>query len=306
MKSQWRPDLEAIPVDEALTLVVTWKKGKELEGRMVRVASDVASALRDACRQTLHSLRESEAVAYGPDAHIDAGEYMAVPRGVVDEETLHILDLLERASGLETLDPRRIPPKLWFYAAVVGDEPKRRAAFIRKMDPHRIAKPGNILATLGETLSRVEQPVFVLESRFDLLALSDGLVVLNTTAFETLFRSAPELGERVPVWAGAITKHLPIDNEGTKRLVEAAKRNSRLARRLRSIYQQGHLVNVTVAQLRREARNQGLDEAALFEGDKLVIDESTDIDALLRLLNEDLFTGGLTGRKYAADRKRVR
>lgn len=306
MNGVWLPDLETIPIDEALTLVVAWKRGKTLEGRMVRTTSNVASEVRDACRRTVQELREREAVSYGPDAHVEANEYMAVPRSVVDEETMHVLDLLGRASALDVLDPRDIPPKLWFYAAILGDEPERRAAFIRKTDPHRIAKPGNILATLGESLSRVEQPLFVLESRFDLLALPEGLVVLNATAFETLFRGAPELGERIPVWAASITQHLPIDNEGAGRLVEAAKRNSRLARRLRSIYEQGHLVNVTIAQLRQEARTQGLDETALFDGDKLVIDESTDIDALLRLLNEDLFTGGLSGRKYAADRKRVR
>ena len=306
MSTPWHPNLEAIDVEEALTLIVSWKERKQVEGRMVRTARSVTEALRGTCRETLNDLREFGAVSYGPDAHIETGEYMAVPAHVVEEESMHVLDLLRRAPALDPLDPRDIPPKLWFYAAVIGDQPSRRAAFVRRTDPHVEAKPGWVIGTLGETLSRTEQPVFVLESRFDVLAVDEGLVVLNATPFETLFRGAPELGERIPVWARGITDHLPVDPQSAERLMEAARRNSFLARRLRSIYEQGHLAGVSVAQLRKEARAQGLDDTTLFKGGKLLIDESTDADTLLRLLNEDLFTGGLSGRKYAADRKRAR
>jgi hypothetical protein len=305
MATRWRPDLQSVPVDEALTLVVAWRRGKQLEGAMVSVAGEVEEELRAACEETLGWLQECAVVAYGADAHVESGEYMAVPLGVVTDEAYAVLDLLARASALDRLSATRIPSQLWFYAAVVGDEPERRAAFVRKADPHRSAKAGRFFTALGEVLSKIDEPVFVLEHRFDLVVVEGGLAVINPVAFETLFRSAPELANRIPYWAEAISDHLPIAGDGADRLVAAATQNSRLARRLRSISERGHLQNVTIDRLREEIKAQGLDEARLIEDGALVVYEE-DPSTLLRLLNEDLFIGGLSGTQYAADRKRVR
>jgi hypothetical protein len=176
---------------------------------------------------------------------------------------------------------------------------------VRKTDPHLTARPGWVISSLGEALSRIDDPVFVLESRFDVIVLPDGLAVLNATPFETLFRAAEEMSERVVTWADAITDHFPIAGDGESLLVDAARRSSRLAKRMRSIYDSGHLAAVTLSQLRAAAKQQGLDVASLFSKDGLVINKDTDTLTLLALLNEDLFKGGLTGTKFAADRKRA-
>jgi len=305
MATRWRPDIQSVPVNEALTLVVAWRRGKQLEGAMVPVADEVDEELRAACRETLERLQQCEVVGYGPDAHVESDEYMAVPLRVVAGEANAVLDLLRRASALDRLSATRIPRQLWFYAAVVGDEPERRTAFVRKADPHKSAKAGRFFLMLGEALSRIDEPVFMLEHRFDLVVVEGGLAVINPVAFETLFRGAPELGKRIPQWAQAISDHLPIAGDGADRLVAAATQDLRLARRLRSISERGHLENVTMDRLRQEIKAQGLDEARLIEDGALVIDEE-DSGTLLRLLNEDLFVGGLSGTPYAADRKRVR
>jgi hypothetical protein len=306
MAKAWRPKLDEVPVDEALTLVVARKRGRGLEARKVRTSQSVSKALREACQETVDVLKESDVVDYGPDALIDEGEYMSVPARIVEDESRELVTSLQKGSALDTLDPREIPKRLWFYAAVVGDNPGSRTAFVRKADPHLTAKPGAIIASLGGTLSKVEEPVFVLDARFDVVVMPEGLAVLKETPFETLFRGAPELGERIPTWAEAVTDALPIAPGGPERLVEAARRNSRVARRLRSIHEQGHLAGVTIEKVRSVARQQGLDDKKLIKGNQLVIDEHTDTSTLLRLLNDDLFTGGLSGRRFAADRKRTR
>ena len=305
MTPKWRPKLDEIDLDEALTLVVAWRRGKRLGGAMVPLAGEVVQELRQACRETVRWLQQHEVVDYGADGHVETDEYMAVPLGIVQEEASAVLDLLRRAAALDRLDAAEIPKKLWFYAAVVGDDPGGRVAFVRKTDPHKSAKPGRILTTLGDVLSRIDEPVFVLEHRFDLVVLEDGLAVINPVAFETLFRGAPGLVRRIPEWAKAITDHLPVADDGAERLVEACSRDSRLARRLRSIHERGHLGSVTIERLRQEMRSQGLDENELISGGALVINEE-DPGTLLRLLNEDLFVGGLSGTRFSADRKRVR
>lgn len=305
MAKAWRPDFDEVPIDEPLTLVVGWKKGARTDGRHVKLAAPVRNALRDACRRTVEQAAGSTAVDFGPDAIIEMDEYMAVPRHVVAGEAKDVLGLLDQAAGLETLNPSEIP-KLWFYAAVVGDDPANRAAFVRKTDPHLTAKPGWVVTTLGETLARISDPVFVLESRFDVIVARDGLVVLNATPFETLFRGAEEMSDRVSTWAEAVTDHVPISAEGAEILVAAARRSARLAKRLRSIYDSGHLAKVTLAQLKSAAKAQGLNVTDLFGKNELVVNEKTDTMTLLALLNEDLFKGGLTGTAFAADRKRPR
>jgi hypothetical protein len=272
---------------------------------MVAVADEVEEELRTACRETLEWLQDCAVVGYGPDAHVESAEYMAVPMQVVADEAYAVLDLLRRASALDRLSATHIPRQLWFYAAVVGDEPERRAAFVRKADPHRSAKAGRFFTTLGEVLSKIDEPVFVLEHRFELVVVEGGLAVINPVAFETLFRGAPELEKRIPRWAEAISDYLPIADDGAERLVAVATRNSRLARRLRSISERGHLKNVTIDRVREEIKAQGLDETRLIENGALVVDEE-DPGTLLRLLNEDLFIGGLSDTPYAADRKRAR
>lgn len=114
------------------------------------------------------------------------------------------------------------------------------------------------------------------------------------------------MSERVITWADAITDHFPIAGDGEGMLIEAARRSSRLAKRMRSIHDSGHLETVTLAQLRAAAKDQGLDVSSLFSKDGLVVTEETDTLTLLALLNEDLFKGGLTGTAYSADRKRRR
>lgn len=178
-------------------------------------------------------------------------------------------------------------------------------AFVRKTDPHLTAKPGWVVGSLGQTLSRLDDPVFVLESRFDVIVLPEGLAVLNGTPFEVLFRRAEEMEDRVDTWAGAISEYIPIAGDGLQKLLEASRRSVRLEKRLRSIYDSGHLENVTLDQLKAAAEDQGLDVASLFSKDGLVITEKTDTLTLLAFLNEDLFKGGLTGTKFAADRKRT-
>lgn len=84
-----------------------------------------------------------------------------------------------------------------------------------------------------------------------------------------------------------------------------SKRNSNLARKVRSIHDRNHLANVDVATIRVAAGERSFDLDALFDGDNLVITEDTDLMGLLRLLNEDLFAGVLTGQEFAADRKRT-
>ncbi len=173
------------------------------------------------------------------------------------------------------------------------------------MNPYLSAKPGRLLSVLGESLDRLDQPVFIFDERFDLILTPEGLVILNTTGFEQLFRDVAVLRVAIPRWIGSITDKLPMDESSRQELEELAADNTRVRRRLRSLYERGYLKKVSIAALRREMRNQGLKPADFIKAGKLVVDRAR-AQALLEVLNEDLFTGGLSGTPYRVDRKSSR
>ena len=78
-----------------------------------------------------------------------------------------------------------------------------------------------------------------------------------------------------------------------------------LSRRLRAINERGHLAHVDIAHVRAHIRALGLQEADFVDGNELVVDEA-DPMTLLELLNEDLFTGGLTDTGFRSERKSPR
>ncbi len=98
---------------------------------------------------------------------------------------------------------------------------------------------------------------------------------------------------------------MPIAHDGGVQLAERARTDGRLRRRLRSIAERGHLSNVSVERIRRHIQQAGLSERAFLDGDKLRYDDS-DPFALVYLLNEDFFQGGLTDEPFRSDRKSPR
>ncbi len=306
-----QPNLESIPIDEALTFVIAWKTGSSITAGKITTADEVTSAMRTACRATIRRIQELEPKQYGPDTHLAREEYMLVPTSLLDDGDSAPRDLLRRASGLDLIRAEELPSRpLYFYAVVVGNNPSDRTAFVRKANPHKSIKRGGIaakLTTRGNTLTKVEDPVFILDSDFDLVILKDTALVVNQNAFELIFRDAGALMDRYPEWVTEIADHLPFDGDGAKLLIAAAVRDSRVSRRLRALHERGYLRDgkVKIEQIRRLARKEGLDPNQLIRDGKLVFDPS-DRFVLLKLLNEDLFTGGLSGERFEVDRKSTR
>ncbi|MEX0985141.1 MAG: hypothetical protein WD096_08835 [Actinomycetota bacterium] len=283
--------------------MIAWRVGAHLEAAMVPVADEVVDELRASCRRTVDQLASSEVQGYDPDALVERGSWMAVPSRIVDEDGSPVADIVRRASGLDRIDAREIPNRLLFYAVAVGDSPGERAGFIRKADPHKSSKPGRLLAALGEVLARIQEPVFLLDDRFDLVLVPEGVMVLNQVAFDLLFREAPELALRAPRWIEGIAQHLPFGDGAVDQLVQACEADTRLARRLRSIYERGHLESVSLDRVRKEVERQGLEVREFIRDGSLIADDPR---GLLYLLNEDLFVGGLSDTPYQVDRKSAR
>jgi hypothetical protein len=203
------------------------------------------------------------------------------------------------------LNARSLPERALLLYAVTLDTDQGPIAFVRKKNPHPVARPGRIYALLGNALAEVDRPVFTLEPEFDLVVGENGVIALDQNAFEVLFRETDAVLARIPDWVEGIAEHLPLAGDGAELLAQKAQSNSRLRRRLRAIHERGHLHDVDIEAVRNHIRAIGLPEDELIAGDELIVDEA-DPMTLLYLLNEDFFTGGLTTTGFRSERKAPR
>jgi hypothetical protein len=247
------------------------------------------------------STRSSSALTT-PDALLEPGEYFLLSRADV-EDSFGLLAFLDRGGASDLLTPEEVArrPQL-FYAAVIGATAAERLVFVAKSNPAKLVHAGFFLTLRGDVFTKIDSDVFLFEDRVDLIVSRDSLVVLNQSAFEQWFRDTPVLQERVRDWIKGITDHLPITGDGADRLAERARTDSRLRRTLHSIQARGHLRNVSIDRIRAHITAQHLDESKLVRGNQLVFDQAEPA-TLLKLLNEDLFLGGLTDEPFVVDRK---
>lgn len=297
-------DLERLRAPRAIGLTVAWRAGRRLDASDIRVSESVADHLRDAVTTTLAQVRERDLRAYGPDMQLETEEALYVnDADLVSESGLAAVLLPDQP--LQTISARTLPERPLVLYAVTFQSAGEPVAFVRKTNPRKSATAGRMLALLGNTLTDADKPVFTLDPSFDLIVTPRGVVALVQGVFELLFKETDAVLEAIPGWVGAIAAHLPLAGDGAALLEEKALTSSRLRRRLRAINERGHLAHVDIARVQAHIRALGLEEADFIDGDELVVDEA-DPMTLLELLNEDLFTGGLTDTGFRSERKSPR
>lgn len=232
------------------------------------------------------------------------------PSAAASQGTTHIetdpevRKLLREASGQPPLSAQALSGKTFlFYAVVIGNDPERRVAFVRKHGPTTSLGRGHLLFAHGDRLTRVSQPLLALDTRFDLVVTPDGIAAINQGVFDALFRDAETLVARYPHWATAFSS-LGLNDADTAALVERCRRDFRLANRLRQIFESGHLAagNVAVKAVLAQAKTLGIDESDIAKNGRLDFSKP-DMATLLKLLNDDLFIGGLSKVRFEAGNK---
>jgi len=312
-------DPSAVDVSGAITLVVATRSGgANFKGHRIAMHTDVVTELRAICAATLTAIGERRAVSYADDLAFDAdSEYLFVPsdklvahrsesrRGrrpadapVVPQQIevdAGARRLLVDASSLPELDASELKNQSFvFYAAVVGNEPDHRIAFVDKWNPYKAGLSGQLMTFFGDRLRRIKGPLLVFERAFDMVVTAAVIAVLDPKAFEAVFRDIDAMRERFPVWSDAAVAALPLDDETAERLRAQCSRGGRLATQLRGLYERGVFgLEFTTTALRAEMKRQNLDVNRMIVKGKLVLDDA-DIPVVLKLIDEKLYTGWLT------------
>ncbi len=116
------------------------------------------------------------------------------------------------------LNARSLPERTLLLYAVNADTDQGPIAFVRRKNPHPVARPGRIYALLGNALAEIDRPVFTLEPEFDLVVGGDGVIALDQNAFELLFRETDAVLACIPDWVEGIARHLPLAGDGAELL----------------------------------------------------------------------------------------
>jgi len=315
------------PADaDDVTLVVAQRTNR-LHGYRILMHGAVSAALRGACRETVAAIDARTPVTFAADIEYDPStQYLEVPAalltvavqpppdgaaaskqqgGVTVETDPEAHTILRQASSQHQLHANELGKRTFvFYAAVVGNDPDRRTAFVTQWNPHRIGLEGKILTAYGNQLREIRDPLLAFERLFHMAVTPEGIAVLNKTAFEKVFRDVETMQERVPVWADHVGASVPLDDAGLGCLRQACARNMRIAAKARGLFESGILKDrkITAKMLADEMRRQNLDADRMVKQGKLVIEES-DVPTLLKLLDEGLWRGWLTDTPWEAGSK---
>lgn len=288
--------------DEQVLLVIGWRDGKRYKLGRVDTERLITETLQILALDQERKLAASQARPYSVESTLDADEFFVTASAVPDEEEalrrqlvsvgslpLITVDLLEKTS-------------LSFYAVVMGSDPTKIRAYIKKHNPLIVAKGGGLLALFGDALTRLEKPVFTIADSFDLVLYADRIAVIHEKPFQALFYDETGINGKIEGWIEKIALGLPMEPDTKAKLTILCQRGPRLRLKLQAIEERGHLSSLTLSTFRSELRRLGIPVNRFIKGGKLVLAEKYERQ-LLEILNEDLFKGGFSGDDFAAERK---
>lgn len=309
----------------SITFFVGKKSGKSLRLFKINIDEKVASSFRKIARsvidggQSPRGLLKRESEEWSPEAQITPETYLECAVGVVGDDP-HItkkknispnsgnenfLSLIQYPETFELLDPKEIKPEnLAIYGFTIGDSGDR-IAFVRKLNPRRGLSSGKWFGFFSDTMNRIDEPIFAFDNEIDLICVADRLVILKQNAFYALFRSNEGLYGLVEKWVQNLESEIKcgIEEESLKKIKDKANSDSRIRQRLEAITQRGHLGELSVDQIKNAMEDCALEEEDYFDSDGLLKVSDENIEELLYFLNEDLYSGRISGEAFRADKK---
>lgn len=323
--------------EAGITLVVAWKRGNGYEFARVKTADDFTEKLRAIVDDFETSLKKYQKKAYAIGDDIEDDEYMTcalkllprdVPKAKDQEEDEPAVKRARRTRSVTTADPQIFRDRLVafgamepigaktllkktvaFYAIIKGVTAQDRVAYIRRMNPMRLAKPGNLLAGLKDALSVLKTDIFAMDDRVELVLRSKTADIVNKNFFDSLFFDLSGSGSEIDAIVSDMLSPLPIQSSTENLLIERSRMRKRVRRKMLEIKHSGHLASVTMKDFKHALDEAGLPHSRFIAkkgGKETIFASEDDADLLFYVLNDDLFNGALTGKPYAVSKKHIR
>lgn len=320
-----------------ITLVVAWKRGNGYEFARVKTADEFTEKLRAIVDDFEKTLKKYEKKPYAIGDDIEDDEYMTCALQLLERDIQKVAQAAEadravtktrRARAVTTADPQAFRDRLvafgamepigaktlldktvTLYAIIKGIAAEDRVAYVRRLNPMRLAKPGNILAGLKDSLTVLKTDVFAMDDRVELVLRSKTADVINKNFFDSLFFDLSGSGNEIDAIVSEMLSPLPIQTSTQNLLIERSRLRKRVRRKMLEIRHSGHLSSVTMTDFKRALDEAGLPRSQFIAkrgGKETIFAADKDADLLFYVMNDDLFNGALTGRSYAVSKKHVR
>jgi hypothetical protein len=229
-----REEWEHISLGRTSTLVLGWRRGAKLDAGRLALGADMDKELRFRARATLKDISGRTLHPYQHSALLEEDEVFLLtadqlpsrrkrrPRGtsskVLDsdgtgDETSALLELLGSPLERTPIPADDVRGRSFlFYAAVFTASSAGPVAFIEYHNPGSILKAGRIFGMLGQTVTRVEDPILVFEPDFDLVIDGQQIASLTPNAIMRLFADIEVAAAAVPEQPGCFSgaTHRPL------------------------------------------------------------------------------------------------
>lgn len=284
----------------SLHLVVAWARGKSYVARQVKMSGEVAEALHRNAQSAMESL--TDPTPYAPDSDMEDNSHMEAPR----DESLDtvLIDELSKGASLDLVAEEELRSKRLTCHALVATTSTDVTLFVRKRTPITLAKKSLVATLMNGRLDSLNEPLFAFDDHYDAIITPETVYVLNKKAFEGMFKDSPAVLEKTSEWVDEVSSVLPFAEGSADELDVVLRRNSILRNKFLAVKGRSYLHDITPGNLRDEMSKYGFNPEELMEGDSLKVTQENAKD-VLRLLNEDLFSGGFSRQHYAASAKRA-
>jgi hypothetical protein len=159
-----------------------------------------------------------------------------------------------------------------------------------------------LVSVLGQTVTKLEDPVLILEDNVDLIVDGDELAVMRIDAFAQMVTDVDLVALAVPALVTTLTSaDLKFSDESVAAIESVCSRRRSQARRLQRLLQKPYYAALTAAQIRHSLVQCGLDPSSIVKSGKIVAGED-DVPRLLDVLEDRLYRPEFDEGTRRADR----
>lgn len=284
-------------------LAVAWQLGRNVHGRKLNTGGELDEYLRSIVEETDATLADARIEPYRTDGGEPEAEtvYLTARSDRIDTA---LIDELSRGEDLDFANLAELRTRRLACYAIVDGVGEQRRLYVRRQDPVKLASKRLFTFLMAGSLDRLDAPVLAFDDFVDVVIEEDRIFVLNPKGFESLFRGSELVLEAVPKWVDELRGHVPFGDGSRDVLLANVRRNGIHRRKLLAILDSPYVSTLTPKRIRKRMKQHGLEHERLLPEDTLQLNEQ-DIEAVLRLLNEELYRGDFSNRPLAANGKRL-
>jgi hypothetical protein len=309
-------------------LVLGWRKGSTIAAGRLNLARDMHQELRRRAQASLAEVGRRTVRAFDPAAQLEEDEVFLLtidqlpsrpkrqPPGrrpkvaaedPVDEqeEASTLVDLLRTPGSLDPIPADSARGQTFLFYAVVFSNRNGSIAFLKRHNPGSVLKTGRVLGLLGQDVTRIDDPVLIFESDFDLIIDGNDLAALKPTALARLFVDLKVAAAAVPAHVAQLRgSNLRFSDSALACITAVCRKRPVLAGRLQSLISADHLSTLTIEMVSNYVSGLNEDPAQFILDGRFVVTEA-DVGALLDVLDQRHYRGGYDKLLRRADRTSV-